>query len=119
MLHALSTVVLLLIAAGVYYRKHTRIHLRLMLAAFIIDLSLVVYIEVTRHAVEKVAHHTGLLLWFHVVVSVAVLIAYVAQIQLGRRILNGFVASRGLHIKIGLTFCTLRLLNYITSFIIV
>jgi uncharacterized membrane protein YozB (DUF420 family) len=119
MLHAISTVVLLLIAAGVYYRRQTRIHLRLMLAAFALDVSLVVYIETTRHAVEKVAHHTGMLLWFHVIVSVAVLIAYVAQIQLGRRILKGFVASRGLHIKLGLTFCTLRLLNYITSFIIV
>jgi uncharacterized membrane protein YozB (DUF420 family) len=119
MLHAISTVVLLLIAAGVSYRRQTRIHLRLMLAAFALDVSLVVYIETTRHAVEKVAHHTGMLLWFHVIVSVAVLIAYVAQIQLGRRILKGFVASRGLHIKLGLTFCTLRLLNYITSFIIV
>ncbi len=119
MLHAISTLVLLLITAGVYFRRDTRTHLRLMLAAFLIDLSLVIYIEATRHAVEKVAHHTGLLLWIHVGISVAVLIAYVAQIQLGRRILNGFVASRGLHIRLGLTFCTLRLLNYITSFIIV
>ena len=119
MLHAISTVVLLLIAAGVYYRKQTRVHLRLMLTAFVIDVSLVVYIEITRHAVEKVLHHTGLLLWFHVVVSVAVLIAYVAQIQLGRQILNGFVASRARHFKLGLTFCALRLINYITSFMIV
>ena len=119
MLHTVSTLVLLLIAAGIYFRKQTWIHLRLMLTAFVIDLSLVVYIEATRHVVEKVSHHTGLLLWFHVLVSLAVLIAYVAQIQLGRRILNGSVASRGLHLKLGLTFCTLRLVNYITSFMIV
>jgi hypothetical protein len=118
MLHAISTIVLLLIAAGVYYRKESRLHLRLMLAAFIVDVSLVIWIEATRHAVEKVAHHTGLLLWFHVAVSVAVLVAYIAQIQLGRKILHGFVASRSLHIRLGLTFCTLRLLNYITSFMI-
>lgn len=119
MLHAISTVVLLLITAGVYFRRRTRIHLCLMLAAFLIDVSLVVYIELARHAVEKVVHHSGLLLWTHVGISVAVLIAYLAQIQLGRWILNGFVASRGLHIRLGLAFCTLRLLNYITSFIIV
>lgn len=119
MLHIISTLVLLLIAAGVYHRKRTRTHLRLMLAAFLLDVSMVIYIETTRHAVEKVAHHTGFLLWFHVAVSVAVLVAYVAQIQLGRKILNGFVASRNLHIKLGLTFCTLRLLNYVTSFMIV
>lgn len=119
MLHALSTLVLLLILGGVYYRKRPKLHLRFMLAAFIIDVSLVLYIEATRHAVEKVAHHTGLLLWFHVVVSVAVLTAYVAQIQLGRKIMNGFIASRQTHIRLGLTFCTLRLVNYITSFMIV
>src|SRR5690349_4616960 len=119
MLHAISTLVLLLITAGVYYRKETRTHLRLMLAAFVIDVSLVIYVEASRHAVAKVVQRAGLRLWFHVLVSVAVLVAYVAQIQLGRRILQGFVASRGLHIKLGLTFCTLRLLNYIASFMIV
>lgn len=119
MLHLLSTLVLILIAAGVYYRKNTKIHLRYMLGAFILDVALVLYIEITRHAVEKVAHHTGLLLWFHVAVSVAVLTAYIAQIQLGRKIMRGFIASRETHIRLGLTFCTLRLLNYITSFMIV
>lgn len=119
MLHWLSTLVLILISAGVYYRRKPRIHLRYMLSAFVLDVSLVLYIEISRHAVEKVVHHTGLLLWLHVLVSVAVLTAYVAQIQLGRRILNGFVASRSLHIRLGLTFCTLRLLNYVTSFMIV
>ncbi len=119
MLHWLSTVVLLLIMAGVYYRRKPKVHLRYMLAAFLLDVSLVLYIETTRHAVEKVVHHTGLLLWFHVVVSVAVLTAYIAQIELGRRIMNGFIASRQTHIRLGLTFCTLRLVNYITSFMIV
>jgi len=119
MLHLISTVVLLLIAAGVYFRKSMRVHLRLMLAAFVVDFSLVIYIEATRHAVEKVAHHTGWLLWFHVAVSVAVLIAYVAQIQLGRRLLQGIVTSKNVHIRLGMAFCTLRLLNYITSFMIV
>ena len=96
MLHLISTLVLLLIIGGVYYRRRPHIHLRFMLAAFAIDFSLVLYIEATRHAVEKVVVHAGLLLWFHVVVSVAVLVAYLAQIQLGRRILGGFVASRSL-----------------------
>lgn len=68
MLHITSTLVLLLIVGGVYFRRQIRTHLRFMLAAFIIDLSLVVYIEATRHAVDKVVHHTGWLLWFHVLV---------------------------------------------------
>lgn len=119
MLHITSTLVLLLIVGGVYFRRQIRTHLRFMLAAFIIDLSLVVYIEATRHAVDKVVHHTGWLLWFHVLVSLAVVVAYLAQIQLGRRILQGFVASRALHMRLGMTFCALRLINYVTSFMIV
>jgi hypothetical protein len=122
MLHLLSTLVLLLIAAGVYHRKRTRLHLGLMTGAFILDVAMVLWIEITRHAVENTvspAHHTSALLWFHIAVSVGVLVAYVWQIQLGRRLLRGLVATRGLHLKLGVTFCTLRLLNYVTSFLIV
>ena len=118
MLHVASTLVLALVVAGVYYKRDTRRHLRLMIAAFVIDFSLVVYIEATRHAVEKIVQHASPLLWFHVAVSVAVLVAYVAQIQLGRRILAGFVATRALHLQLGLTFLVLRLANYVTSYLI-
>ena len=122
LLHVISTLVLLLIAAGVATRKRTRLHLKLMTAAFILDVLLVLYIELTRHAVERAAapdKHFTPLLWFHIAVSVGVLVAYVWQIQLGRRLLQGVVASRGLHLRLGITFCTLRLLNYVTSFMIV
>ena len=119
MLHLASTLVLLLIAAGIYYRKTTHVHLKLMWAAFIIDVLLVISIEVTRHEVEVIAHHARPLLWFHVALSILVLAAYVKQIQLGRAILAGFPASRQLHLTTGMTFCTLRLLNYVTSFMIV
>jgi uncharacterized membrane protein YozB (DUF420 family) len=119
MLHLISTLVLVLVAGGVYYRRQPRVHLRFMLAAFVVDLSLVLYIEVARHAVERVlGATTGLLLWCHVAVSVAVLCAYGVQIQLGRRMLRGFSANRRLHVRLGMTFCALRLLNYITSFMV-
>lgn len=118
MLHVASTLVLFLITAGVYFRKRTRLHLVFMSVAFVTDVALVLYIEATRHAVENVGRQTGALLWFHIAVSLGVLIAYIVQIQLGRRILAGFVASRQLHLKLGVTFCTLRLLNYVTSFMI-
>lgn len=118
MLHLASTLVLALIVAGVYYKRDTRRHLRLMIAAFAIDFSLVLYIELTRHAVERAVTHAGPLLWFHIAVSVGVLVVYVAQIQLGRRILAGFAATRTLHLQLGLTFLVLRLANYVTSYLI-
>lgn len=118
MLHYCSTIVLLLIAVGVYYKRDTRRHLRFMIAAFVIDVALVLYIEFSRQAVEKAVQSAGPLLWFHILVSVGVLVAYVAQIQLGRRILQGFVATRALHLQLGLTFLCLRLVNYVTSYLI-
>jgi hypothetical protein len=118
MLHVISTFVLLLIAAGVRFRKNTRLHLGLMMAAFVVDISLVAYIEYKRHAIHQATHSPGPLLAFHIVVSLAVVVMYLVQMQLGRRVLAGIHASKGLHIRLGITFCALRLINYGTSFMV-
>ncbi|MEM9445136.1 MAG: hypothetical protein AAGA18_07260 [Verrucomicrobiota bacterium] len=118
MLHIISTVVILLIAAGIYYRKNLKLHYKIMGAAFVLDVALVLYIEFTRHAVEQAINPVGALLMFHIIVSVLVLVAYLVQFELGRRILKGMVATKSLHIQIGITFVSLRLANYITSFMI-
>ena len=119
-LHLVSTVVLVLIATGLWFRKRdTQIHLRLMISAFAIDLLLVLYIEITRHAVEKVASQVRPLLWFHAGVSVAVLICYVLMIVLGRPMLRGKYETQKLHRTIGIVFVVLRSLNYVTSYIVV
>src|SRR5271156_699953 len=119
MLHLASTGVLLLIAAGLWFRKRNpRIHLRLMSTAFAADVLLVLYIEVTRHAVEKVASHARPLLWFHAGVSVAVLLCYVLMILLGRPMLSGRYETRALHRTVGMALVTLRGLNYVTSFMV-
>jgi len=118
MLHLLSTLVLFLVVGGVLTRKTPAIHLRFMVTAFLVDLGLVLYIEITRHAVEKVATQTGALLWFHATVSLLVLAAYVGQIVLGRRLLAGAATSRQVHILTGISFCVLRLMNYVTSFML-
>ncbi|MEZ5291497.1 MAG: hypothetical protein R2745_10460 [Vicinamibacterales bacterium] len=117
-LHAISTLVLALIGAGVATRRHPSIHIRFMGAAFAIDLALALWIELSRHAVERVAGPAGPLVWFHAGVSTLVLALYVAQLRLGRRLLAGQSASRRVHIAIGLTFCLCRGLNYVTAFAI-
>ncbi|MCH8268460.1 MAG: hypothetical protein IH846_13160, partial [Acidobacteria bacterium] len=48
MLHIASTLVLVLIVAGLYNRRRPQWHLRFMLSAFVVDLMLVLYIEATR-----------------------------------------------------------------------
>lgn len=118
MLHAASSLVLVLIAAGVWYRRRPAIHVTLMATAFVVDVALVIYIEATRHAVERVVATTTPLIWVHAGISALVLVAYVVQLRLGRRLLAGVPASRRMHISVGLAFVSLRSLNYVTSFLL-
>ena len=119
MLHALSTLVLVIVAAGFWLRKrHNAIHIRLMIAAFLIDLATVLYIEFSRHAVRKVVASTNPLVWFHAAVSVLVLACYLVMIQLGRGVLAGHPGARDWHRVFGMTFVFLRGLNYVTSFLV-
>ena len=115
MLHIVSTIVVLLILAGVVTRRTPRVHLRWMTAAFILDMALLLYIELTCQAVEQVAAGTTPLLLFHAGVSLLVVGAYAGQIALSRRMLAGIRAPRQAHLVLGITFCALRCLNYVTS----
>ncbi len=117
MLCLISACVLLLIGCGLYVRKRNhRLHYSLMLAAFAIDLSLVLYLELLRGAVEKVASSGSSLLWFHAGISAAALLCYPALIFLGAGLLRGREANRRWHRSVGLIFCVLRMLNFATSF---
>lgn len=117
-LHAISTAVVALIVLGVVNRRTPVLHQRLMTTAFVLDLALVLYIETTRHAVERVVGPAGPLVWFHAAVSTAVLGLYVAQLRLGRQLLAGRTASRRVHVALGLTFLLCRGLNYATAFLV-
>jgi hypothetical protein len=117
MLHALSTLVILMLMGGLYVRHRNRIlHFKMMLSAFLIDVGLVLYIEISRHAVERVVTHIEPFVWFHAAVSLGVIILYIVQIFIGRRILQGRMVSTHAHRYVGISFCVLRLINYVTSF---
>jgi hypothetical protein len=118
-LHVLSTAVLACIAIGVRNRRDPRLHVRWMTAAFCLDLALVVYIEGTRHAIEKAVAPAASIVWIHAGLSTLALVGYVAQIVVGRRILAGGRASRRTHITLGLAFCLVRAMSYATSFTVV
>ncbi len=119
MLHLASSLVVVLLAVGLWFRhRRPQLHLRLMISAFVLDLLLVLYIEISRHAVEKVVARVSPLLWFHAGVSAGVLLCYVAMILLGRGVLAGQSRSRKWHFVVGLTFVALRSLNYVTSYMV-
>lgn len=120
MLHVGSTFVVVLLLIGVWFRKRRpEVHFALMLGAFCTDLLLVIYIEVMRHAVEKVVSHGRPIIWFHATVSLAVLVCYVFMIRLGRPMLAGHYQTRSLHRAVGIAFLVLRGLNYLTSYMVV
>ncbi len=85
-------------------------------SAFAVDMALILYIEITREAVEQLSDGVHSLLWFQV--RVAVVLSYIGMILLGRRMLRREVSVRGVQRKLGLTFCVLRTVNYGTSFMI-
>ncbi len=119
MLYAVSTLVLVIIAMGLWVRSRNRaLHMRLMVAAFAIDLASVVVIEVSRSAVKRVARSDMSLIWFHAGVSTLVLVLYVVLLVLGRRLNSGSESSRHAHRRFGIAFCVLRLVNYATSFLV-
>ncbi len=118
MLHAISTGVMFILFAGLYFRrKRPALHWKLMVTAFAIDLSVVLYLELTRQAIEGLPHASPLLL-FHVAVSVCVIACYLINFALGSRLLRGRTGIRGAHRNVGITFMTLRSLNFVTSFIV-
>lgn len=118
LLHAISTGVLVLVAAGLWYRRRKRVHRAFMLSAFAIDLLMVLYIEWSRHAMGKAMTTTSPLLRFHIVISTLVLVAYVFQLCSGLWRFHDPGRHRTWHRRVGVSFVVLRLTNYATSFMI-
>lgn len=130
MLHVASTIVLAVIGLGLYFRRRRPdLHWRIMASAFAIDLFLVLYIEITRHAVETVVTQVKPFIWLHAGISLSVLVLYVLMLGLGRRLLlasasvGGSSAPpddqvRAMHRNLGMVFCVMRGLNYVTALLL-
>ena len=119
MTYTISFLVLVIIAFGIYFKKKHKIHYSLMGSAFIIDVALVLYLEITRGAVDKAMHPTGPLLIFHVAISIAAMVLYLVQFYLGYRYLKGRSGSIKLHRYMGMAFIFCRVTNFVTSFMVV
>lgn len=115
MLHVISSLVLVLILAGVWLRRSRGAHMAVMLSAFATDLALLLYVEITRHAVETVVGRGHTLVYVHAAISVGVLAGYAAMLVLGRRAYLNPRASRHIHRRMGVAFVVVRGLNYVTA----
>ncbi len=114
----ISTLVLVLIGTGVAFRRRPSVHWPLMLTAFALDLGLVVYLEVSRRAVETAATSIHPLVWFHAAISLSVLFLWCVMLRLGWRMLRAGARVQSTHRRVAVVFATFRLLNYGTSLLI-
>lgn len=116
-----STLIVGLMIFGVMKRRQRSLHVKTMVSVIVWDILLVLQIELNRGALAKavgVAKNYWLLN-FHVSIAVTTVIIYFALIMTGRKILAGNNEIRTNHKKLGFSALILRLITYITSFMIV
>ncbi|MBI4717261.1 MAG: hypothetical protein HY763_05615 [Planctomycetes bacterium] len=115
-LKLISVLVCIALVVGYTLRRRPRVHIPLMLTAFVVDLALVLYLEITRDAIGIARQHLGPLMIVHIAISVAVLALYVGQIATGLRKVRGRPSAW--HGRAGLVLLVARLANLVTSFLV-
>lgn len=81
----LNLCIFLWICVGVGFRKRPKIHIPLMLIAFVADLALLVAVELQNQAMEKATRATGFLLPIHIIGSFIFLFCYLCLIVTGTK----------------------------------
>jgi len=123
---AINTAMLLVLVAGLLKRRQPRVHIPLMLVAFIGDLINVVIVEVyaRSHGSGEGAVEQGLgfaqgegtsLQLFHISVATLCLVGYVVALVTGTRLYRTGRGRKAHKINAGL-FIVMRLATYVTSF---
>ncbi len=112
----ISCGICVLLVIGVLNRRHKRIHIPLMVSAFISDMTMLLYIEFTRQAIETAWTRMSPLMGIHIVLSVIMIGLYVEQIATGIRKARG--RRHPWHGKAGIAFLVCRFGNLITSFMV-
>lgn len=117
-LKILSAFVCVLVVLGVFNRRRRKIHIPMMLSALTIDLGIVLYLELKRGVVESIpGREPSPLLYFHIALSVVVLMLYSFQVYTGiKKKLKGLPCPA--HKKAAVMFVTARLGNFVTSILV-
>lgn len=119
-----SGIVLALLFLGVYFAKNRKKHIRIMSAAVIWDICLILQIELSRDAIAKAAESmseigTKVMLNVHVSIAVTTVILYFVQIYLGRSsIKHNRDSLLDRHKLFGYLTVSMRILTFVTSFFV-
>lgn len=116
-----SFCILLIMIAGIYWRRRRSRHIRLMSVAMVWDVILILQIELSRSAILKAskAIDNHLALNVHVSIAVTTVLLYGIMIYTGRKLLGGDHAIREKHKLLGYTTFFMRVLTFATSFLAV
>lgn len=115
----LATLAWLSLVAGWFLRKKRRLHIPLVLNGIFLDMSLVLYLEMTRGAVETaVSFKLGAVQQLHVGVSTVALILYCPVLWLGYRLFHEpeNIAVRKNHRGFAQTALLFRTLGFLLMF---
>lgn len=104
-----------LIIVAVWQHKRRRLHIAMLLSAFLLDLGLVLYIELTREAVQTAVSKPHPFVMFHILISVGCILANAVQISSGVNYIRSG-NGRAFHRLMAKTFLILRVSNLVTSF---
>ena len=78
-----------LLAVGVLLRNHRAHHVTLMIAGIALDFTLVIYLQFTRHAVQKaLAFDLALLQQTHIACSTVAVLLYLPTLYFGTKLLR-------------------------------
>lgn len=114
-----STISFALLIAGVLLRRRVHLHVPMLLTAFALDVGLLVFLQLTRNAIQTVLNQPNPpILYFHVACSVSMLLGWTIMIFLGWKLLRGNESIRPVHRTGAAIFLLLRVANYTTSFLI-
>ena len=111
---AVGTIGLVIIAVGLWFRRRPRLHIPMMVTAFVVDVANVLVIELNRSAIKQALEGGELLLNFHVSVSVICVVCYVVALITGPILLKRG-RCRTAHKWNAVVFIVTRLLNFVTS----
>ncbi len=115
-----STLILILLYIGLYFRKTKEKHIKIMITSIVWDILLVLQIELTRGAINKAskAVTNPALLNFHVLIAVTTVLLYFYLLYSGNKLKKGDLKNKALHKNLGFTAITLRTMVYITSYLV-
>ena len=113
----LSTIIFAFIIFGVTQRRNRKVHIPTMVSCFVADITLLLFVELSRGAIERVqAGELPLILRIHLLFSVPMVGSWLLALFAGYHRRKGRLVK--LHFINACLFLTLRTGNWITAFFV-